>query len=93
MCLQVYVIGPLIKCLKFLDTKDFGKPVSLIVRLVQNSRTLADGLLKEGLLSPALLSKMLDTNSPKEVVLDMLIIVSDLARLSKVLFPDTSSSS
>ncbi|KAI5058935.1 hypothetical protein GOP47_0025254 [Adiantum capillus-veneris] len=80
---EVYVIGPLVDCLKLLDIKDFFKPVSLIVRLVQNSKNFADGSLKQGFLSSALLAKMLNKDSPKEVVLDVLIIVSDLARLSK----------
>ncbi|MCO5586124.1 hypothetical protein L7F22_040064 [Adiantum nelumboides] len=83
---EVHVVGPLVDCLKLLDIKDFCKPVSLIARLVQNSKSFADGLLKQGFLSSALLAKTLNKDSPKEVVLDMLIIISDLARLSKVRF-------
>ncbi|KAH7292834.1 hypothetical protein KP509_28G000900 [Ceratopteris richardii] len=80
---EVCICGPLVGCLKLLDIKDFSRPVSLIVKLAQNSRSFGEGFLKEGLLSPVVLPKMLNTNSPKEVILDFLIVISDLARMSK----------
>jgi fused-like protein len=72
------------KWLRILDVRDLARPVSLIVRLVQNSRNFADGLVKEGLLDSTVLHKLLGKTSPKEVIMDVLVLISDLARLSKV---------
>ena len=82
--LQVHIVAPIMRWLKILDARDLARPVSLIVRLIQNSRSFADGLVKEGLLSSTILHKLLDKSSQKEVILDVLVIISDLARLSKV---------
>ena len=82
--LQVHIIAPIMRWLKILDARDLARPVSLIVRLIQNSRSFADGLVKEGLLSSTILHKLLDKSSQKEIILDVLVIISDLARLSKV---------
>lgn len=48
-------------------------------------RPLALQLVKEGLLSPNRVQKLLGGQSiPKDAMLDFLMIISDLARMSKV---------
>jgi len=69
--------------LEHLEAKDIGRPVAFIAKMV-SSKTLAIELLKDGLLGPSTIEKMLDSASPKEVTLDLLMIISDLARMSKV---------
>eukprot|EP01018_Ginkgo_biloba_P027021 Gb_09628 [translate_table: standard] len=79
---EVHVAVPILKCLEHLEAKDLGRPVAFIAKMV-SSKTLASELLKEGLLAPSTIGKMLDSASPKEVNLDVLMIISDLARMSK----------
>ncbi|EFJ33693.1 hypothetical protein SELMODRAFT_230534 [Selaginella moellendorffii] len=75
--------SPLVRCLEFLSMNDMIRPVAFVSRMVQSSRLLAIDIVKEGLLSPLLMAKMLDPSSPKDVVLDVLMTVSNLARMSK----------
>lgn len=79
---EVRISVPILKCLEHLEAKDIGRPVAFIAKMV-SSKTLAIELLKDGLLGPSTIEKMLDSASPKEVTLDLLMIISDLARMSK----------
>lgn len=47
-------------------------------------RPLAVELLRKGLLDPFRMRRLLDSSNPREVTLDALMIVSDLARMDKV---------
>ncbi|KAL3683437.1 hypothetical protein R1sor_001459 [Riccia sorocarpa] len=80
---EVNVSAPLIKSLEMLNKDDLGMPVALIAKVVQSSRVLAGDLVRQGLLSSALMSKLLDQACPKDVLRDVLMTVSNLARLSK----------
>ncbi|GLJ38435.1 hypothetical protein SUGI_0782730 [Cryptomeria japonica] len=82
MLLEVGVVAPLLKCLEYLEATDYGRPVALIAKMV-SSKTLAVELVKSRLLSPSTIGMMLDSACPKEVILDLLMIISDLARMSK----------
>ncbi|KAH9310037.1 hypothetical protein KI387_037948 [Taxus chinensis] len=82
MLLEVSVVASLLKCLEHLEAKDYGRPVALIAKMV-SSKILAVELVKSGLLSPSTIGRMLDSASPSEVILDLLMIISDLARMSK----------
>lgn len=73
-----------------LNKDDLGSPVALIARMVQSSRILAGDLVKEGFLSSYMMSKLLDPACPKDVLRDVLMTVSNLARLSKVIQPHPS---
>lgn len=53
--------------------------------MVQSSRVLAGELVSEGFLGAALMTKLLDPASPKEVVRDVLMTLSNLSRMNKVL--------
>ncbi|KAJ7544459.1 hypothetical protein O6H91_09G079900 [Diphasiastrum complanatum] len=75
--------SPLVRCLELMDASDLGRPMALAARMVQNSKLLAYELVKQGFLAPALMSKMLDASSPKDVVMDALMAISNLARTSK----------
>lgn len=74
----------LVQCLKMLDVSDLIRPMSLIGRMAQGSRTVTADIVKEGFLCPSVMSKILSPMSPKEVVLDALATLSNLARMSKV---------
>lgn len=66
-----------------MELKDSGKPVAFLAKMTGH-RPLAVQLLGNGLLDPSRVRKLLDGSSPREVVLDILMIVSDLARMDKV---------
>ncbi|KAG0575230.1 hypothetical protein KC19_VG328700 [Ceratodon purpureus] len=80
---EVHAAAPLVRCLELLDTNDLGRPVGLIARMVQCSRVLAGEVVSEGFLGAALMAKLLDPASPKEVVRDVLMTLSNLSRMNK----------
>ena len=53
--------------------------------MVQNSRVLAGEVVSEGFLGAGLMAKVLDPASPKEVVRDVLMTLSNLSRMNKVI--------
>jgi len=59
--------------------------------MVQSSRVLAGEVVSEGFLDAALMAKLLDPASPKEVVRDVLMTLSNLSRMNKVLFISLSA--
>ncbi|XVE68757.1 hypothetical protein DITRI_Ditri09bG0095100 [Diplodiscus trichospermus] len=80
--LEVGVPGIIIRCLEQLELKDLGRPVALLAKMIGH-RPLAVQLVGKGLLDPNRMRRLLDSSSPKEVTLDTLMIVSDLARMDK----------
>lgn len=70
-------------CLDFIDLTDIARPIAFVAKMV-GYRPLALQLLREGLLNPSRVRRLLGGSIPKEAVLDFLMIVSDLARMSKV---------
>jgi fused-like protein len=49
-------------------------------------RPFAIQLIGRGLLDPNMMKRLLDNMSPREVMLDVLMIISDLARMDEVRF-------
>lgn len=80
--LEVSVPRSILRCLDFMDSKDLARLVAFFAKMVAY-RPLAVQLVREGLLSSNLAGRLLGGLSPKAVMLDFLMIVSDLARMSK----------
>ncbi|KAJ4976965.1 hypothetical protein NE237_002071 [Protea cynaroides] len=83
--LEVGIPGFILRCSEYMELKDSGKPVAFLAKMTCH-QPLADQLLSKGLLDPSRVRKLLDGSSPREVVLDILMIVSDLARMDKVFY-------
>ncbi|KAF6164163.1 hypothetical protein GIB67_010133 [Kingdonia uniflora] len=82
---EVRVPGCILSCLEHVELNDLGRPVAFIAKMICH-QPLAAHLLSKGLLDPARVKKLFDNSSPREVVLDMLMIVSDLARMNKAFY-------
>ncbi|TQD81833.1 hypothetical protein C1H46_032586 [Malus baccata] len=80
--LEVGVPGIVLWCLEHLDLKDMGRPVAFLAKMI-GYRPLAVQIVGKGLLDPKRMRRLLDCSSPREVMLDVLMIVSDLARMDK----------
>ncbi|XP_077216571.1 kinase family with ARM repeat domain-containing protein isoform X2 [Tasmannia lanceolata] len=72
----------IIRCLEYVESKDLARPVAFLAKMTGH-RSLAPQLVRDGLLDPNRVRKLLNASSPREVMLDILMIVSDLARMSK----------
>lgn len=83
--LEVGVPGIILRCLEHLGLKDSGKPVAFIAKMIGH-RPLAIQFVSKGLLNPNRMRILLSASSPKEVVLDVLMILSDLARMDKAFY-------
>ncbi|PQQ19058.1 hypothetical protein Pyn_16975 [Prunus yedoensis var. nudiflora] len=81
--LEVRVPGIILRCLEHLELKDIGRPVALLAKMIGHQPLALHLVRKEGLLEPTRMKRLLDCSSPREVVLDVLMIVSDLARKDK----------
>jgi fused len=81
--LQVGVPGCILRCLDYVDMGGVARPLAILAKMV-GYRPLAVQLLKEGLLNPNRVAALLEGPIAKETLLDFLMIVSDLARMSKV---------
>ncbi|GLT75347.1 hypothetical protein SLA2020_470780 [Shorea laevis] len=80
--LEVGVPGNILRCLEHLELKDLGRPVAFLAKMIGH-RPLAVQLVGKGLLDPNRVKRLFDASSPREVTLDALMIVSDLARMDK----------
>lgn len=67
-----------------MELEDTGRPVAFLAKMVSHKPFVIQ-LIEKGLLDPIRVRKLLGNSSPREVVLDMLMIVSDLARMDKVI--------
>ncbi|XP_026443524.1 serine/threonine-protein kinase TIO-like [Papaver somniferum] len=83
--LEVGVPDRILKCLDYVKSRDLGKPVAFLAKMA-SVRPLALHLLGKGLLDPGNVRKLLNSSNPREVVLDILMIISDLARMDKDLY-------
>lgn len=77
--------GIILRCVDHMDLNDLGRPVAFLAKMVCH-RPLAIQLVSKGLLDPNRMRKLFDCSGPKEVTLDALMIISDLARMDKVSF-------
>ncbi|KAK3042781.1 hypothetical protein RJ639_001054 [Escallonia herrerae] len=80
--LEVGVPGIILRCLEHLDLKEVARPVAFLAKMTSH-RALVSQLLSKGLLDPSRMRRLLDKSCPREVTLDVLMIVSDLARMDK----------
>nr|GEV94362.1 serine/threonine-protein kinase TIO [Tanacetum cinerariifolium] len=80
--LEVGIPGQTIQCLRHVELKDAARLVAFLAKMTGH-RSLVVQLLGKGLLNPNIMRKLLDNSSPREVILDVLSIVSDLARMDK----------
>lgn len=67
-----------------MELKDVARPVAFLAKMTSH-RPLAIQLLNAGLLEPNRMRRLLSNSCPKEVILDVLMIISDLARMDKVM--------
>ncbi|XP_010536320.1 PREDICTED: serine/threonine-protein kinase TIO isoform X2 [Tarenaya hassleriana] len=82
---EVGVPSLILRCLEHLDSKDLGRPVAFVAKMVGRQR-LAVELISKGLLDPSTMRKLLNRSGPREVILDTLMIISDLARMEKAFY-------
>ncbi|XP_072974652.1 serine/threonine-protein kinase TIO isoform X1 [Typha angustifolia] len=80
--LEAGVPGCFIRCLDYIDLEHLARPIAFVAKMV-GYRPVASKLLAEGLLNPSRVGKLLDGSLPREALLDFLMIISDLARMSK----------
>ncbi|KAF8660732.1 hypothetical protein HU200_057474 [Digitaria exilis] len=80
--LEVGIPGCMLRCLDYVDMEDLARPLAIVAKMA-GYRPLALQLLKEGLLDPSRVAGLLEGPIAKEALLDFLMIVSDLARMSK----------
>ncbi|XP_038725728.1 serine/threonine-protein kinase TIO isoform X2 [Tripterygium wilfordii] len=79
---EVGVPSAILRCLEHVESKDLGRPVAFVAKMMGH-RTLAVQLVSKGLLDPNRMTMLLDCSAPREVTLDVLMIISDLARMDK----------
>ncbi|KAM7274398.1 hypothetical protein ACFE04_029062 [Oxalis oulophora] len=80
--MEVGVPGVILRSLEHLELKDVGRPVAFLAKMIGH-RALAVQLVGKGLLDQNRMRRLLGGSTPKEVILDVLMIVSDLARMDK----------
>ncbi|XP_020232870.1 serine/threonine-protein kinase TIO [Cajanus cajan] len=79
---EVGVPAIILRCLDHMELNDLGRPVAFLAKMVGHChRPLAFQLVSKGLLDPNRMRTLFDCSSPKEVTLDALMIISDLARM------------
>ncbi|XP_057788862.1 serine/threonine-protein kinase TIO isoform X1 [Salvia miltiorrhiza] len=79
---EVEVPTIILRCLDHMELKDIARPVAFIAKLCIQ-QPLAVQLISKGLLEPTRAKMLLNSPCPREVTLDFLMIVSDLARMDK----------
>ncbi|XP_050893082.1 serine/threonine-protein kinase TIO isoform X4 [Lathyrus oleraceus] len=80
--MEVGVPSIILQCLDHMELNDLGRPVAFLAKMVCQ-RPLAVQLVSKGLLDPNRMKRLFDLSAPKEVMLDALMIISDLARMDK----------
>ncbi|XP_022765493.1 serine/threonine-protein kinase TIO [Durio zibethinus] len=80
--LEVGMPGIVLRSLEQLETKDLGRAVAFLAKMIGH-RPLAVQLVGKGMLDPNRMRRLLDSSSPREATLDTLMIISDLARMDK----------
>ncbi|CAI9087056.1 OLC1v1021022C1 [Oldenlandia corymbosa var. corymbosa] len=85
LLLETAVPRMILQCLEYMDLKDVAKPVAFLAKMTSH-RPLAVQLLDASLLHPGRMKKLLGSSCPREVTLDVLMIISDLARMDKAFY-------
>lgn len=80
--LEVGLPDIILRCVEYMELKDLGRPVAFLAKMIGH-RPFAIQLIGRGLLDPNMMKRLLDNMSPREVMLDVLMIISDLARMDE----------
>ncbi|XP_022159467.1 serine/threonine-protein kinase TIO isoform X2 [Momordica charantia] len=83
--LEVGVPGIVVRCLEYLEFKDIERPVAFLAKMISH-RPLAVQLVGKGLLDANRMRRLLNTSNTRDILLDILMIVSDLARMDKAFY-------
>ncbi|KAI4324879.1 hypothetical protein MLD38_030324 [Melastoma candidum] len=83
--LEVGMPATMLQCLDHVELKDSGRLVALVAKMTGH-RPLAIQLIAKGLLHPNKMRRLLGSTSPKEVIVDILMIISDLARTDQAFY-------
>ncbi|KAI8565224.1 hypothetical protein RHMOL_Rhmol03G0243200 [Rhododendron molle] len=83
--LEVGVPGIVLRCSEHMEIKDVARPIAFLAKMT-GQRPLAIQLLGKGLLDPGRVRRLLSSSCPREVMMDFLMIVSDLARMDKAFY-------
>lgn len=85
LLLEIAIPGTILRCLEHIELKDVARPVAFLAKMISH-RPLAVQLLDSGLLDPSRMRRLLGSLCPREVTLDVLMIISDLARMDKAFY-------
>lgn len=85
LLMEVAVPCIILRCSDQMDLIDVARPVGFLAKLISH-RHLAVQLLDAGLLDPGRMKRLLSNLCPREVTLDVLMIISDLARMDKTFY-------
>ncbi|KAF3341059.1 Serine/threonine-protein kinase TIO [Carex littledalei] len=80
--LKVDAPGLILRCIDYMSPVNKSKPIAFVAKMV-GYHPLALKLIQEGLLHPNRVRGLLDSSLPRDSLLDFLMIISDLARMSK----------
>jgi fused-like protein len=80
-----------IGALDFLPLNSMEAPIGLLSRLTLSSPHFARQYLKYGGLEPKIVQMLLRSNNPAPLIIDALLIISQLARLSKEYYKDIAN--
>ncbi|KAJ4802332.1 Serine/threonine-protein kinase 36 [Rhynchospora pubera] len=80
--LEVGGPGLILGCIDYMSPGDKLKPVAFVAKMV-GYRPLASQLIRQGLLNPNRVRALLGSSLSRDSLLDFLMIISDLARMSK----------
>lgn len=72
----------ILRCADGLEVKDTQRPVALLAKMTSH-KPLAIHLVGKGMLEASRIRRLFDSSCPKGVILDVLMIVSELARMDK----------
>ncbi|KAL2921843.1 Serine/threonine-protein kinase TIO [Bienertia sinuspersici] len=72
----------ILRCIDGLELKDTQRPVAFLAKMTSH-KPLAIHLVGKGMLEASRIRRLLDSSCPKVVILDVLMIVSELARMDK----------
>ncbi|KAH9624398.1 hypothetical protein KSS87_017953 [Heliosperma pusillum] len=81
MRLQAGVPTRVLRCADGLELKDTGRVVAFLAKMVSYERLTI--LVGKGILETNRIRRLIDGSSPRDVILNVLMIVSDLARFDK----------
>ncbi|GAA0141846.1 non-receptor serine/threonine protein kinase [Lithospermum erythrorhizon] len=83
--MEVGIPNIVLRCLQYMEIRDVARPIAFLAKMV-GQRPLAIQLLKSGLLDRNRMKWLLASSCPREITLDILMIISDVARMDKVFY-------